>query len=135
MPGITYANGGAFCSFNGANIGYLRTFDIDGSAVRLEDATNGDSPVIGSGNSSRVVRQWDCTVVDPPTITVEFLGSPPAAVFDRGTRASLGISFAGKTLAAEAILVSHRYTGRVGELTTGTATFTLTGSTMNLIEA
>jgi hypothetical protein len=134
MPGITYANGGAICVFNGQQIGFLRSFDIDAGAVRLEDATHGDSFVTGTGTSSRVVRQWDCTSVDPVTITVEFFGEPPAYLYDRGAQGQLTLAVAGKTIVADAILVSHRYTGRVGELTAGTATFTLTGNANDLIE-
>lgn len=134
MPGsgshlpYTHSPQGSSVTFGGVPIGYLTGFDWESKAGELHEVTNVQSSVVGTGANARVVREYDCTAVEPPTISFSFWGPPSFAATDAGLKAQIVFDSPGSTLVGDAILVSFSHQGRVGEWTTGTATFQLTGS-------
>jgi hypothetical protein len=84
--------------------------------------------VIGEEWSSRVVRLYDCTSIEPPTLTITFWGTPSFSPYECGVKGTLEFTTQSSTLSGEAILTRITYAGKTNEYTTGTATFQLTGA-------
>lgn len=114
-------------TFAGVQIGALTGFDSEAAAGQLQDATNGDSQVVGYGEGSRVVKQWDCTAVESMTLSLQFWGPPTFAITDAGMRGQLTFSSPGMTYGGEAILTRWSHSGKKGEFSSGSAAFQLTG--------
>lgn len=127
MPGVDSPHGTTVV-FADVAIGYLTGFDAEAKAGPLIDSTNVNSPVIGEDWSSRVVRLYDVTSVEPPTLTVTFWGPPTFSEYSCGMKGQLEFATQNKSISGEAILLSWNYSGRPNQYTTGTATFQLTGS-------
>jgi hypothetical protein len=127
MPGL-YSSHGASVSFDGTPIGYLTGFDAESRAGQLYETTNVTSPVVGTGANARVVKQYDATSIEPPTISITFWGPPSFAATDAGFKATLVFDAPGDTISGEAILMSFSHSGRPNQWSTGAATFQLTGN-------
>jgi hypothetical protein len=127
MPGL-YSSHGTTVSFNGTNIGYLTGFDVEAKAGQLSETTNVTSTVVGSGANARVVKEYDCTSVEPPTVSITFHGPPSYDVEDAGFKATLVFDAPGMSVSGEAILLSWNHSGRSNQWSTGSATFQLTGN-------
>ena len=127
MPGF-YSAQGTTVSFDGVPIGYLTGFDEEVKAGQLYDRTNVTSRVVGTGANARVVREYDCTSIEPPTLTFTFWGPPSYTSDDAGLKAQIVFDAPGSTISGEAILVSFNHAGRAGQWSTGSATFQLTGA-------
>lgn len=119
---------GSTVSFDGSALGQITDYTLDAGKAQTVDITTVESTIYGSGDNTRVMKQVDCTGIEPGKLTVRLLGCPPYAVADIGTKASLSVSFDGGSLGAEAILDGFTVDGAVGELLVGQATFTLTGA-------
>lgn len=119
---------GTTVSFDGTPIGYLTGFDSQGAAGQLFDATGVDAPVVGSGSDARVVRQYDCTSIEPMVCSFNFFGPPSFTMEDSGRRGALAFDSPGSSISGEAILISFNHAGNVGRWTTGSASFQLTGA-------
>lgn len=127
MPGL-YSSHGTTVTFDGVNIGYLTGFDVAAKAGQLAETTNVNSTVVGTGLNARVVKQYDCTSVEPPTISVTFWGPPSFSDDDAGMKAQIVFDAPGDTISGEAILVDWNHSGRSNQWSTGSATFQLTGN-------
>jgi hypothetical protein len=126
MPGL-YSSHGTTVSFNGTNIGYLTGFEFDARSGQPVETTNVTSTVVGTGAKSRVVKQYDCTTVEPPTVSITFHGPPSFLSTDAGFKATLSFNAPGNVFSAEAILLTFNHSGRAGQRSTGSATFQMTG--------
>ena len=126
MPGIESAQG-ATVTFDGVAIGYLTGFDWEVQAGQLAETTNVTSLVIGSGANSRVVREYDCTSMEPPTFTFTFFGPPSYSQYDAGKKGTLSFTTSSTFIEGEAILRSFNHSGRTNAYTTGSASFQFTG--------
>lgn len=127
MPGV-YSSHGTTVTFNGVAIGYLTGFDVESKAGQLQDATSIDSPVFGTGVNARVVKQYDVTSIEPPTVSITFRGPPSFSVTDAGFKANLVFDAPGMSISGEAILMSWNHSGRVNQWSNGSASFQLTGN-------
>lgn len=127
MPGITSPHG-TTVSFDGVPIGYLTGYDIECQAGDVQEVTNVLSQVVGTGMKARVVKQYDATSVEPPTLSLEFLGPPSFLATDAGLKGEIVFDSPGFTLSGEAILRKFNHSGRAGQWTRGTAVFMFTGS-------
>ena len=128
MPGsgeIHYSQGSTVTF--GSEIGELLGFTVSPFRAGVADVTTMDSAVLGSGESSRVRRDYEATSVDSGTATVTLLGCPPFLSTDVGSRNTLTIVTSCETYSVEAILESFEIQGAVGELLKGAATFVLVG--------
>lgn len=127
MPG-PFSSQGTSVSFGGVQIGYLTGHDWESKAGQLVERTGVDSPVVGSGANARVIKQYDCTSLEPPTLTISFWGPPSYAAEDAGLKAQILFDTPGAVLTGEAILVSFSHSGRPNQWSTGSATFQMTGA-------
>ena len=127
MPGI-YSSHDTFVSFNGVDIGYLTGYDFDVKAGQLVDRTSAASRVVGTGANARVVKEYDCTSVEPGTLSFAFWGPPSFSMDDAGMKATIEFETPGASLSGPAILMSFSHAGRSGQWSTGVATFQLTGA-------
>ncbi len=126
MPGY-YSSHGATVTFGGVLIGYLTGYDSESKAGQLYERTNVNSRVVGTGANSRVVKEYDCTSVEPPTLSFSFLGPPSYDAEDAGMSATIVFEAPGSTISGPALLLSFSHSGRAGQWSTGVATFQLTG--------
>lgn len=126
MPGF-HSSHGVTVSFDGTAIGYLTGFDIEGKAGTLVDRTGVSASIVGSGSSSRVLRRYDCTSLDPMTLTINFHGAPSFTQNDVGAKATLSFSSTNHSWSGQAILTGWNHSGRAGRYSEGTATFQLAG--------
>lgn len=127
MPGF-YSSHGTSVSFGGVNIGYLDGYDWEVKAGQLVEKTHVGSRVVGTGASARVVKEYDCTSVEPPTLTFTFFGPPSYSKDDAGAKGTIVFSTPGATVSGPAILVSFSHSGRSGQWSKGVASFQLTGA-------
>jgi hypothetical protein len=127
MPG-QYSSHGAIAVFDGTEIGWLTDFDWEAAVAQLVERTNVTSTVVGTGANARVVKEYDCTEIEPPTLSFAFWGPPGVEVTYVGKRASLEFSAPGVTIGGEAILKKIRHSGRSREWSRGYAEFQLTGA-------
>lgn len=119
---------GSTVSFNGTPIGSLLSWEVTPAQATTTDATSQDSTILGAGQLARVVKQVDCTAIDPGTASITFLGGGDFVQNDTGTTGILAITSDAGTISIEAILVSFTITASVGELIKGTAGFQFTGN-------
>lgn len=126
MPGL-YSSHGTTVTFNGIPIGYLTGFDSETKAGDVQEVTNVNSPVYGSGVNARVLKQYDATSIEPTTLTFTFWGPPSFSTSDAGLKAQIVFDSPGETVSGEAMLVSFSHAGKSGQWSTGSATFQLTG--------
>lgn len=119
---------GSTVSFNGVPIGSLLSWEVTPAQAVTADSTSQDSTILGSGGSSRVVRQMDCVAIDPGTASITFLGSAGFVTNDTGMTADLAVTSDAGNITLQAILVSFTITAAVGELIKGTANFQFTGN-------
>lgn len=119
---------GTSVSFDGQPIGYLRSFDEGAEIGQLDEVTGDDARIVGSGADARVVRQYDCTEIDPPKLSFTFFGASPFTEDDVGSKGELVFSAPGDTISGEAILMRWNYSGSAGQYAEGSCEFQLTGA-------
>lgn len=118
---------GATVSWGGA-IGKLTSIRFVGGQASFEDVTGVDATVVGSGDTARVRKQYDCVEVDPGSADLALFGVPPYVLNDIGDRNSLVISMDGGGLTADAFLESFEVAASVGAFLVGTARFRFSGN-------
>ena len=124
MPSVSQ---GSSVSFGGGALGSLVGWQVSLAQASTTDATGTGATIYGNGEDTRLVKQVECTAIDPGTVSVRLLGCPPYTNEDIGTKATLTVDFDGGGIEWEAILMSFEVEGSVGELLRGTATFQFTG--------
>lgn len=127
VAGSEFSSQGTSVSFNGVNLGRLVGFDSTADAGQLADVTSAASTTYGSGAGRRVVTSYDCTTIDPPTLTLSIFGPPHYSAADVGLKATLAFSAPGNSRSGTAILVGISHRGRRGEYAESTATFQWVG--------
>ena len=117
---------GSTVSFGSSNIGQLLAFTSGSPTAATTETTGLAATILGSGSDARVVRSFDCTAVDPGSVSVRLLGMPPYAPEDVGSKATLTFSTdeGGETF--DAILQSYEVEASVGDLLRGSASFLIT---------
>lgn len=124
MPSVSQ---GSSVSFGSGPLGSLVGWQVSPAQASTTDVTGVDAAMYGTGEDTRLVKQIECTAIDPGTVSVRLLGCPPYTNEDIGTKATLTVDFDGGGIEWEAILMSFEVEGSVGELLRGTATFQFTG--------
>jgi hypothetical protein len=127
MPG-QYPSHGVAVSFGGVLIGWIDDFDWEAVAAQIVNRTNVTSRVVGTGANARVVQEYDCTAIDPPTFDVAFWGPPSYSADDAGMKATLEFTAPGATYTGEAILRSFGFSGKAKTYSRGRASFQMTGA-------
>lgn len=123
----TPSSQGSVVTWNGAQVGRLTGFRWTAATAVFEETTGWAAPVIGVGVNSRVVKQYDCTSIDPGGCDISLRGVLPVFVSQVGHKAVLSLSFMGGGFSLWAYLETFDVTGNVGEFLNGTARFRFTG--------
>jgi len=97
------------------------------AAGTIHEVTNHRSTVVGEGATSRVIKQYNCTSIEPGTFTAKFLGFPDLTQSDLGGVGMLTFQYVGETISGYAICTQLEAEFQVGELIQWTATFQLNG--------
>lgn len=127
MPNGVPNSQGATISFDGVELGVLVGFSPSYAVANVSEVTSHRSQVIGQGTASRVVKQLNCTSIEPGTITARFLGAADLNRNDVGRPGVLSIQWPGGAIVAQAFLSDLQPDFQRGELRQWAATFTFTG--------
>lgn len=126
MPDVPDSQG-ATISFRGTELGVLTGFSSAFAVGNVSEVTSVRSPVVGVGPTSRVVKQYACTSIEPGTVTMRFLGAADLSRNDCGAPGVLSIQWPGGALVADAFLEQLDADWTRGELRQWAATFKFTG--------
>jgi hypothetical protein len=119
---------GAVLSFRGQVLGVLQNANPTFAVGNKHEVTSMRSPVIGSGQNARVIKQYNVTSIEPGTITARFLGSPDLARNDIGGPGVISFSWgSGATLSGQAFLETLDFEFAKGELIVWAAVFQFSG--------
>jgi hypothetical protein len=116
---------GAYVTFDGVPIGNLTGFQASPSSAVFAEKTNVTSQVVGGGDNSRIVKEYDCVAIEPGSIRVSLYGCPASSPTDTGHRATLVLSSDAISISQDAYLETYDVTGAVGQYLVGNATFRL----------
>lgn len=119
---------GTTVTFNSVPLGYLTGFEFEAKAGATTESTPTTASIVGSGGSSRALRVYVATAVEPPTVSITFWGAPQFSNDDAGLVAELSFNAPDNSFSGEAILLSFSHSGRAGQWATGSASFQLTGA-------
>lgn len=125
---MAYYAQGSTVTFDGTPIGSVLNWTTTPATAGVQDSTNYDSTVTGSGWDSRVLKSFNCTAIEPGTASATMLSVPGWSWSDVGHKGTLEISFAAATLSFEAILKKFEVQGAVGDLIKVSVEFQYTGS-------
>jgi hypothetical protein len=92
------------------------------------ESTNITSTILGSGDGTRIVKQYDCIAIDPGTVEVTLYGCPPFSSLEIGLRGTVVVTFDGGFVSRIAYLQDYDVTGQVGQFLVGKASFKLSGA-------
>lgn len=127
MPDVTNSQGAAL-QFRGTYLGVLQGFTPQFAAGNVHEVTSLRSQVVGAGQNARVIKQYNCTSIEPGTVTARFIGSPDLARADVGGPGTLVATWgSGKTISGQAFCSSLDAELAKGELVQWAATFQFTG--------
>lgn len=126
MPDVPDSQG-ATISFAGTTLGVLIGFTPSFSTGNVHEFTSVRSPVIGTGQNARVVKQYTVTSIEPGTVTARFLGAADLARNDVGRPGALVVSWNGGSLSGMAFLQDLQAEFSRGELRQWAATFQFSG--------
>jgi len=94
MPDIEYSQG-ATLTFDGVELGTYISMNPSWSASGVHETTSSDSPILGVGTKTRVLRQYNCSAVEPGQVVVKFLGNPALSFGNMGKEGLLAITWTG----------------------------------------
>lgn len=117
---------GSYVAVSGRVIGRLLNVKPTIAAGSPVDVTSVDSPMLGSGRNSRIVRQYDCSMVEPGSVTATMLGLPGVGL-EAGKLVPMTVYVAGYTLSGEGYLSGFEPEANVGEFVRCSVTFQFTG--------
>ena len=119
---------GATIVFDGVTLGICQGVTPSFRAGAVHEVTGIRSPVIGTGQNARVLKQYTCTSIEPGTFTARFLGSSSLTRADIGRPGVLRFTDAnGASLAYQAFLVDLNPDWQRGELVQWAAVFQVSG--------
>jgi hypothetical protein len=112
---------------NGTAMGHVVGLKGSLSAGSPVDITAIDSPVVGTGAQCRVVRQYDCALVEPGECSAEVVGPSAFSYADVGVIGTVAFNIGGFTFSGQAYLSSIDSEARVGDLVRSSVRFQFTG--------
>ena len=127
MPNVPNSQG-AVLSFRGQALGVLQNANPTFAVGNKHEVTSIRSPVVGTGQNARVLKQYNVTSIEPGTITARFLGSPDLARNDIGGPGILSFTWgSGASLSGQAFLETLDAEFAKGELIQWAAVFQFSG--------
>lgn len=119
---------GTTASWGGDNLGMLTSVQVRAGRSELIDVTSVDATVLGSGTSSRVLRQVEVASVEPASVSLTAYSSGiSVSQNDRGDTRMLSLRGDGWNYNGNAILMDYNLTANVGGFVTITMEFQFTG--------
>ena len=123
-----HSSQGTFVSWGGDNLGMLTSVQIRAGAAQLVDVTSVNATVIGSGTSSRVLREVEVASVEPAALSLTAYSSGITVnQNDRGDTRFLQITGSGFSYTGNAILMDYNLVANVGGFVTISMEFQFTG--------
>ena len=126
MPDVPDSQG-ATLYFNGVQLGVLQGVSPSFAAGNVSEMTSVRSPVIGQGQNARVIKQYNCTSIEPGTMQCRFIGNADLARSDVGGPGVLVFSWPGGQISGAAFCSDLQADFSVGQVRQWTATFQFTG--------
>jgi len=108
---------GSTLVFGSVTFSKLTGWKVQAGSVTLFDATNMSSTVLGGGDNSRILKQFDAVAVEPDSIDATALGPGSFSPSDKGAIDTLTLTFPdGSFLTGKAALAGYTVEGQVGDL-------------------
>jgi len=118
---------GATLRFNGVTLGTYISMSPSWAVGSVHETTSKDSPIIGRGTDSRVLKQYNVSTMEPGSVVVNFLGNPTLS-FDRmGVTGQLSISWDGGSYSGNGFATALDGDITRGELIKWSMTFQFSG--------
>jgi len=119
---------GTTVSWGGDNLGMLTSVQVRAGRSQLVDVTSVNATVIGSGTSSRVLREVGVASVEPASISLTAYSTGISVnQNDRGDIRMLNVTGNGWSYYGNAILMDYNLTANVGGFVTISMEFQFTG--------
>ena len=119
---------GTTVSWGGDNLGMLTSVQVRAGRSQLVDVTSVNATVIGSGTSSRVLREVGVASVEPASISLTAYSTGISVnQNDRGDIRMLNVTGNGWSYSGNAILMDYNLTANVGGFVTISMEFQFTG--------
>jgi len=118
---------GATITFDGVTLGVCQGVTPSFRAGTVHEVTGTRSPVIGTGQNARVIKQYTCTSVEPGTFTARFLGAPDLGRSDVGRPGVLRFTSPAGSYSFQAFLIDLQPDWQRGEFVQWAAVFQISG--------
>ena len=119
---------GTTVSWGGDNLGMLTSVQVRAGRSQLVDVTSVNATVIGSGTSSRVLREVGVASVEPASISlIAYSTGISVNQNDRGDIRMLNVTGNGWSYYGNAILMDYNLAANVGGFVTISMEFQFTG--------
>ena len=119
---------GTTVSWGGDDLGMLTSVQVRAGRSQLVDVTSVNATVIGSGTSSRVLREVGVASVEPASISlIAYSTGISVNQDDRGDIRMLNVTGNGWSYYGNAILMDYNLTANVGGFVTISMEFQFTG--------
>jgi len=119
---------GTTVSWGGDNLGMLTSVQVRAGRSQLVDVTSVNATVIGSGTSSRVLREVGVASVEPASISLTAYSTGISVnQNDRGDIRMLNVTGNGWSYYGNAILMDYNLAANVGGFVTISMEFQFTG--------
>ena len=126
--GVPDSSHGTTVSWGGENIGMLRSFTYQAGRAQLVDVTPSTATVVGTGWTSRCIREVGVGSIEPATAQVQiYSGAYAWSHLDRGDIRSLEFTGPWGQAFGLAILSGMSVSGTVGDFVTINLEFQFTG--------
>jgi hypothetical protein len=93
----------------------------------VHETTSVNSPVLGRGTDSRVLRQYNVSAMEPGQVQVRFLGNPTLDLDKIGISGDLSIEWPGGSYSGAGFAIDLAGDIKAGELIQWTMTFQFSG--------
>jgi len=118
---------GASVTFNGAALGTYVSMSPSWAVGSVHETTNINSPIVGRGTDSRVLKQYNVSTVEPGSVVVKFLGNPTLTYDQIGKTGQLNISWTNGSYSAKGFATALDGDISRGELVQWSMTFQFSG--------
>lgn len=126
MPNIEDAQG-ATLLFNGVALGTYVSMSPAWAVGAVHDTTSSDSPILGRGTDSRVLKQYNVSTMEPGSVVVKFIGNPTLSLDQIGVTGQLAIYWPGGRYAGNGFATALDGDISRGELIQWSMTFQFSG--------
>jgi len=113
--------------FDGEELGVYVGMSPKWSVGSVHETTNKDSPILGSGTDARVLKQYNCTTMEPGMVEVRFIGNPNLTLQNIGKTGMLSISWTGGSYSGKGFAIDLQGDMASGELIRWSMTFQFSG--------